>query len=147
MAGSWGDAHFNLFLRGGSVFYLQERSLTSPLPHFFVVLNHDPRSDACLLLVVSSSQIESVKRRRSSLPAETLVEIGADEYRDFTKDSIIDCNNVFHRTKAELQELMNSGGTHKADIPRELLEKMRAGVLASPVIENETKDSLTRDVS
>jgi len=54
---------------------------------------------------------------------------------------------VFHRTKAELQELMNSGGTHKADIPRELLEKMRAGVLASPVIENETKDSLTRDVS
>ena len=142
MADSWGHGHLKLFLRGGAVFYLRERSLTSPQPHFFVVLNHAPLTDECLLLVVSSSQVASVKRRRQGLPPETTVEVRGDEYQDFTKDSIIDCNSVFVKTKLQLLALMNSGGSQKADLPVAVLDKLRTGVLASPVIEKRVKEML-----
>ena len=55
MAAAWNEAHLKLFLRGGSVFYVQDRSLTSAEPHFFIVLNHNPLNEECLLLVVASS--------------------------------------------------------------------------------------------
>ncbi|MEW6488967.1 MAG: hypothetical protein AB1578_13755 [Thermodesulfobacteriota bacterium] len=52
-------------LRPGSVFYFAEESHTGDTPHFFVVLNHSPRTDEVLLLVHSSSQLEKVRWRTS----------------------------------------------------------------------------------
>jgi len=111
VAAAWNAAHLKLFLRGGAVFYVQDRSLTSAEPHFFIVLNHSPLTEEYLLLVVSSSQLEGVKRRFSHLPAQTLVEIAPEAYADFTKPSIINCNHVFRRTKAQLIEQLNVGGS------------------------------------
>lgn len=50
-----------LSLRPGTVYYMDERSLTSTQPHYFIVINSDPLGDELLLLTVASSQIEKVK--------------------------------------------------------------------------------------
>ena len=129
------EAFLNFCLHEGAVFYLQDRALTSPEPHFFVVLNHNPSTEGILLLVVSSSQIESVKKRHSSHPSETRVEIAEQEYAGFTKDSIVSCNQVFKKTKQQLIQQINSGGDQKPALPKPILEKLREGVLASPTVE------------
>jgi len=92
------ETALNFYLHEGAVFYIQDRGLTSQQPHYFVVLNHDPRSEETLLLAVSSSQIENTHKLHAAKPPETLVEIAESDYADFTKDSIISCNQVFTKT-------------------------------------------------
>ena len=57
MSPQWTSSLLNLTLRGGSVYYLQHRDLSSGEPHFFVVLNRDTTRDEFLVLAVSSSNI------------------------------------------------------------------------------------------
>jgi hypothetical protein len=38
-----------LGLRAGSVYYFQSRELTSELPHFFILVNRDPKGKQLLL--------------------------------------------------------------------------------------------------
>ena len=68
-----------LTLRAGSVYYFQERKLTSPEPHYFIVVNQEPFSRQLLVLTVVSSKVDNVKRLRQGLPG-TLVEIGPKDY-------------------------------------------------------------------
>ena len=63
-----------------------------------------------------------------------------DELR---KPSIVDCNNVFRRSLAELVEMT----THRAVIakmqaPHHIIESLRAAIHASPMVEQEIKDLL-----
>ena len=57
------EAALNFYLPEGAVFYVQDRGLTSPEPHYFVVLNLSPAKEDLLLLVVSTSQVEGARRR------------------------------------------------------------------------------------
>jgi len=86
----------------GSVYYFIEESLNSPQPHYFIVLNINPREDTVILLVCASSQIDKIIKRRRTCPNNTLIEISPDEYPDFKVTSIIDCNVVFERTIDQL---------------------------------------------
>lgn len=90
------------FLRQGTVYYMAERALMSGQAHYFIVVNADPLGDEVLLLTVASSQVESVRRRRKREPVSTVVEIQESEYSHFTKDTVIDCNQVFTKSLADL---------------------------------------------
>jgi len=145
MPPQWTDGLLNLTLRGGSVYHLQHRGLTSADPHYFIVLNLAPRADSLLVLVVTSSQVANVRRLSGALPPETLVEISPADYRDphFTLPSIVDCNHWFRVTKQELLQKFQTGlAWEKAPLPPPILAKLRQGALASPVIEEEVKDLL-----
>ncbi len=143
MSPHWTDNMLRFTLRGGSVYHFQHRDLFSEKSHFFVVLNPSPASDAFLVFTVVSSKIESVKSRRKDLPTDTLVEICPSEYGDFTVDSIVDCNTVFHKTRQELLLKLQSGQAfEKTPMPADILGKIRQGVLASPLIEDSVKDLL-----
>lgn len=96
-------------------------------------------------MVVSSSQIENTKKLHAAKPPETLVEIAENEYADFTKDSIISCNQVFTKTKQQLIRQINNGGQQKQRMPEPILEKLREGVLASPTVERWIKKMLRPD--
>lgn len=140
MSPQWTDSLLRFTLRGGSVYYLQHRDLSSEKSHFFVVLNLDPSSDDFLVLAVASSKITGVRTRRQDLPANTLVEITPAEYTDFTLNSIVDCNDVFRKTRQELlQKLQGSLAWEKTPMPADILVKLRQGVLASPLIEDSIK--------
>ncbi len=140
MAPRWVAALLNLTLRGGSVYYLQHRALTSPEPHFFVVLNADPHHDAFLVLTVASSKLDRVRARSANLPSETLVQVSPAEYADFQVDSIVDCNHYFRVTKAELLQKLQAGlAGEMAPVPDSILDRLRRAMLASPLVEAEVK--------
>ena len=97
-----------LTLRSGTVYYFEHRGLTSGEPHFFIVLNAEPQSDKVLILAVGSSQIDKVRRRRAGLPPESLVVVDHSDYPDFSKPTVIDCNQVFELSKEELIQKFNA---------------------------------------
>ena len=109
MPPQWTAALLKLTLRGGSVYYLQHRDLSSAEPHYFVVLNMRPLGDDFLDLAVSSSNVTGVRNRNRNLPPETLVEILPTEYTAFTVQSIVDCNQWFRVTRQELLHKFQAG--------------------------------------
>jgi len=125
-----------LTLRSGTVYYFEHRGLLSGQPHFFIVLNADPQFDRLLILAVGSSQIDKVQRRRAGLPPETLVVVDQSNYPDFSKPTIIDCNQVFELSKAELiQKFKARELRHHLDLPSDVLDKVWTGVRASPRVD------------
>ena len=81
--------------------------------------------------------------RRKFLPQETLVEISPEEYSELTKETIIDCNNCFIRPLSEIDEkLKNKEIRNHDDLPEQILEKIIAGLHASPMIAEDIKEML-----
>ena len=137
-----------LTLRPGTVYYFQHRDLTSVAPHYFIVVNSSPVADQVLLLAVASSKIATVHQRRRHLPPETLVEITPTEYGELTLPSIVDCNQVFRRSLAELIADWGAGNLkHKADLPPTLLARIQAGIKLSPLVEAEAKSFIKSTTS
>lgn len=134
-----------LTLRPGTVYYMEDRALTSVQPHYFVVVNGDPLGDEILLLTVASSQIASVQRRRRNEPASTVVAVAESEYADFSKDSIIDCNQVFSKSLSDLcAQWKRKEIVPKQDIPPEILAKLQQGVLDSRLVSDADKQRIPR---
>ena len=134
------DVQIKATIKPGSVFYFVEEALSSDDPHYFIVLNHHPLTDDILVLVCSSSQISKVKARvkRRNFPQSTVVELLKSEYPDFTKDSIVDCNEVFPRTIAQLVEKLRHGELRlKTIMESGLVDKLRQAVLDSPKVKND----------
>lgn len=131
-----------LGLRAGSVFYFQSRELTSERPHFFVVVNRDPLRSELLLLTIVTSNIADVQTRNRTR-METVVEISPREYTEFTKQSAIDCNVVIEKPLAELAGMVRRNEVrYHRDLPAELFTKVRAAILASPLVPDELKEML-----
>ena len=132
-----------LSLRCGTVYYMDDRALTSVQPHYFVVVNADPLGDELLLLTIASSKIDSVKRRRATESSATIVEIAESDYAEFSKDSIIDCNQLFTKS---LQDLCAQWGrkeiTPKLDIPEDILAKLKQGIIASRLVSEADKEKI-----
>jgi len=129
-----------LTLRAGTVYYFQHRELSSPEPHYFIVVNTDPLCDQVLLLAVASSKVENVRERRRQMPAETVVEISPTEYVEFRVPTVVDCNRVFRKSLIELIDDRKRGLVKpKNDLPREALLRIQTGIKASPLVEEEAK--------
>lgn len=129
-----------LSLRPGTVYYMADRSLTSIEPHYFVVVNANPLGDQVLLLTVASSRIDTVRRRRATEPPSTVVEIPETAYVDFTKDSVIDCNQVFTKTLQDLcGQWRRKEIVPKQDVPPGVLEALQQGVLDSRLVSESDK--------
>ena len=135
-----------LTLRSGTVYYFEHRGLTSGEPHFFIVLNAEPQSDKVLILAVGSSQIDKVRCRRAGLPPESLVVVDQSDYPDFSKPTVIDCNQVFELSKEELIQKFNGRELrHHLDLPKEVLQKVWVGVKKSPRVDEIHKRLLPPD--
>jgi hypothetical protein len=128
-------------IRPGSVYKFSEETFSSADPHFFIVLNHTPSTDPFIALVVASSRIDKVRRRRSHLSQETLIRINPDQYADFTVPSIVDGNHVEKRTIGELERKIKNGSlTIKADMDMVLIKRIRSAVMLSTMVEEEVQD-------
>ncbi len=133
-------------IKTGSVFYFEEESLSSSEPHFFVVLNKNPRTEEFLILVCASSQVKKRKEIADKLgfPTETLVVISPSEYKLFKKQTVIDCNRAFEKTS---QSLIGKLENEKLRVctemmPDEIIKKLIKGVLASSQISEHIQDLL-----
>ena len=90
-------------IRTGSVYYFPEDNFNSPDSHYFVVINIDPFHETTILLVCASSRINNVKFRRKDCPAETLIYLNPEQYPEFSRDTVFDCNYVIEKTIDQLE--------------------------------------------
>jgi hypothetical protein len=129
-------------LRAGSVFYFRSRELTSREPHFFIVVNREPVRTELLLLTIVTSNIADV-RTRNRTRMETVVEITPSEYSEFTRLSAVDCNVALEKPLAELAGMVRRKEVrYHRDLPPEIFAKIKAAVLASPLVPDELKQML-----
>lgn len=134
---------FRLTLRPGTVYYFVHRKLTSSEPHYFVVLNANPLTDSVFVMAIGSSQIDKVRKRRVSMPPETLVEVSPAEYKEFSMQTIVDCNQVFELPREELVAKYQAREIgNKCDMPASVFAKIIAGVESSPRIDEGRKKLL-----
>jgi hypothetical protein len=128
-----------LGLRAGSVYYFQSRELSSRQPHFFIVVNRDPIATKLLLLTIVTSKVDKVRIRNRERP-HTVVEIPPKEYSEFKLLSAVDCNVVLEKSLSELSGLVRRKEVryHK-DLSPEIFGKIKAAILASPLVADELK--------
>lgn len=119
----------------GSVYYFQEEGLSSREPHYFVVLNKNPRTEEFLILICTSSQVDKRKRIAQFLrfPEKTLVVISPSEYPIFQKESVVDCNRIFEKTIQSLVDKLTKRQLKPCEklMPKEIIQKLVSGALAS----------------
>jgi hypothetical protein len=140
LAGQGIDLKLRLTLREGSVYYFEERHLTSPEPHFFIVVNSDPLAQQVLLLSVVTSKVDDVKLRRKTCP-ETLVEIAPDVFNVLRKPSIVDCNDLkqVQLTEFNAQFVCRKIRYFDKDLPVALRKALRKAIHASNILAAEMK--------
>lgn len=139
------DIRLRLSLREGSVYYFVERRLTSPEPHYFIVVNGDPIAQRVLILAVLTTNIRDAKRRRANC-LETLVEFSPDEANVFTRHCVADCNDLFDMTLQEFSERF-TGGEIKyfdKDLSLPCRRALRKAIHASDLVAPELKRLVLR---
>lgn len=122
-------------IAAGSVYYYNDPSLKATYSHYCIVVNIDPAKDTVVLLVHASTKINKVKERRKNCPQETLVEISPIQYPEFSKGSIIDCNEVLERDVEVLRKLLAQQKLVKKPIMGlRLIKTLRTGIIASNLV-------------
>jgi hypothetical protein len=140
LAGQGIDLKLRVSLREGSVYYFADRSLTSPEPHYFIVVNSDPLRQELLLLGVCTSKVAEVKARRKDFP-ETLVEISPRSFDVLKKISVVDCNDLKQVQLAEFNArfVRKEIDYFDRDLPASLRNALRKAIHASRIVPDEIK--------
>lgn len=137
-------------IKTGSVYYFEEDELSSDEPHYFVILNKNPLTEEFFILVCASSNVEKRRRiiRLLGLPQETLVFVSPSECSIFSRDTVIDCNRVFEKGSEALIKKLDENKLKICTevMPCDILQKLIAGVSASPQISPKIKLMLPEDL-
>ena len=131
-------------LRQGNVFYFVDPSILSTDPHNYVLLSKQPTSERKLVFVLGTSKVEKVRRYRAAQPPATLVVVVPQDYRDFTCETMFDCNSPREIAVADGVRFGNTEGRLKPrdHIGMSILERLVNGILASPVVEERIKKEI-----
>jgi hypothetical protein len=128
-------------IQPGSVYFFADEEL--PSPHFFIVINKNPATEDPILLLYVSSQVGKIVSSRSLWRSKTVVLIKKGTHADFTLESAVDCNHIFHRSIKDLERKFKSGRLKKKSVIRkDILDKLRESVLESDVVEEYIKDMI-----
>lgn len=138
------EVHIRATIKEGAIYYFIEDSFGSKEPHFFVVLNRNPLTDEILILVNATTKIEKRREARKRLPPETLVEISSVDCSVLRENSLIDCNSITEKTVDTLIEKLGKSELRVCFemLKPELLQRLREGVLASPIVIRAHKELL-----
>lgn len=118
--------------------------LNTTIPHYFICI---VRTDGDLLyMTCCTSKFDTVSRfvETRGLPFETLVFIkpnNNDTENPFSKDTYVNCNNVFSYTVDELTEMYINGGiSYEGKISDVHYEQLLIGINESPLVDEEIKE-------
>jgi len=138
-------AHIRILatIKRGSVYYFKEDNFVSTEPHFFVVLNKNPKNNTVLILACATSQIEKRKEiaRKLKFLEETLVEVSPSDFSFFTKSTLFDCNNVIEKSVQSLIDKLcnNCLEICSINMPENVVNSLIKGVLASSQVSEKNK--------
>jgi len=138
------EAQIEFTLVKGNVYFISDPAFNTETPHFFVILNANPRTDEFVVLVNATSQVEK-RRARAELigaPETTIVEVSDADYRHFTKPTVFDCNYPCEKTKEDLIQLLQATklGPFQDPMPAGIVKQLCQGVLDSRIVEKRIKD-------
>ena len=129
----------------GTVYFTQHREVTSPAPHYLIVLNTDTDNAPYIAFGVVTSGIELAKKRvaRIGQPPETLVFITPSDYPELDHDSVVDCNDPVKMTKWEFDvSFAQISATRRSDMPEHICKAIVEGVKASSLVPKNIKKLL-----
>lgn len=134
------DVQIRATLREGSVYRYHEETYDGPKAHYFVVLNPAPDQDSDLVLVHATSETDKAIARTKDHP-DTLVLVTPAEYPEFYRQlSAFDCNTAYVKSVGQLIAKLRQGElTLHAQMPLPVVQSLRAGVLASPVVDSQAQ--------
>ena len=129
------DVQILATIKRGTVYYFRDESFASEEPHYFVVLNKNPRNGNFLILACATSKIERRKEiaKKLSFPEETLVEVFPSDFSFFTKNTLFDCNSVIERNVQSVIDKLSNNALKicSENMPDYIVERLISGVLAS----------------
>lgn len=132
----------------GAVLKFKLDGFTSDLPHYFIILNHNPITDSFILLACCSSKVERTKHINRSADSCTLVDIPANYFDFITEPTIINCNSTLEVKLSEIERKFNSNQLHlENEVPITFLNKLRTGVLKSDLVSRKHQKILIIDNS
>ena len=128
---------------------MRHSTLTSPLPHFHVMVNLNPLKDEVIALAVVTSNISGRRARAAAFgqPPETIVDFGPADYPVLDHPSCIDCNDVKRMRASDLDRAVNARPSiSRPDLPASVLDRVVVGILASSRVAEDIK-ALVRPTS
>lgn len=131
------------------VYYFSSNQISSKVPHYFICIRRT--EDDLLFMSCCTSQFDTVRKfvESRSLPFETLVHISPkDENNPFDKDTYINCNDLQTYTVEEFREMYDSNDVDFSGVISENhYEQILTGIHLSPVIEDDIKELIPKQVS
>ena len=125
------ELYLNGTIEQGAVYYFPEEKLTSEEPHYFVVMNADPKQNVVLLMTCATSKVQKTINRRND-ELETIVVVASTECEFFKKMTAFDCNIIFEKRMEQLVQKYNEGKLkYKGLLPKAIIEKLRKGIQMS----------------
>ena len=130
----------SLLIEQGSVFNFRidfPDSKRQSKNRYFVVLNRNPKVDAVLLMVTSTTQIAKRKEfiKRAGISEQTIVVVSPKEYSVFSMESAFNCNDIFEVSIQDLiRKIEDTGSMNYPKIPDGILSKLIIGVKESPQV-------------
>ena len=134
------------YVEKGNVYLFNNPNFANPdNEHFHVVVNCDPQNQELVVLVNATSKVEKQEKwiQNRRLPKATLVQTNPTECSFLSKPTAFNCNNAFVFSKDDMSNFTDEAKlTYIDKVPKEITDKICAGLKASPVIEQYIKDLL-----
>ena len=136
-----------LILRCGSVFYGHIAGITSPEPHYIILLNGNPMLDENFARVVASSRIERIEYFERRFGKDTIVRLPFGVEKFFKKETFINCNDVKLLQVKYIEGKYKSGELHCLDgqLTSGTIQKIIQSVRNSKTVSDEVKALLPKD--
>lgn len=109
---------------------------------FFVVLSVNPKTDTVIVLATITTQIENQEKfiKRIGESPETLVRIYPSDFSRLSKESAVNCNNIYETSLSELIKKIDGGGkVFFEKLPKNKMDAIVSGALKSGQVSNEHK--------
>lgn len=137
------QALFLQTIKPKAIFKFKNDEFDDKTGHYHICIEID--EDEMVTLMLCTKQFENIKRQLQirKLPNETLVWIKSNSELPFTKETFVDCNKYYSKSKSWLFDLYQKGELEGLwvlhdDAYQQILE----GMIESPIIENVLKKRL-----
>ncbi len=112
---------------------------------FFIVLNVNPKTDEILVLTTMTTQIRKQRQYIKIVgeDPETLVFVSPADFLSLSERSVVNCNNIYQITMADLiAKIKNGGKTFVQKLPRTVVSALVSGVMKSRQVSADIKKML-----
>ncbi len=127
----------------GAVYYFSDPNITSGEPHYNIILNKSPKSDAFIIFVPATTLDIWSAKSAEKFPRETIIDVTETECPFLNRVSLFDCNRPIVRHIDVLTAKAVSGDLKlKGRASIEIVEKLRKGIQASKLVTPRVKKIL-----